>query len=395
VITTGSLASGSTPVYVFVGPANGAYVHDITAKVPLDSIVLEETGTLDEAACSFSIIDKALLYTALRGEWRATIQHGTETVYRGYIGRPTAQIAAIYGELAVSCRDVGSLMDRLVVKSPIIRDVIETDKARIQWLVDAIGQPLVGEGLTDWSNTQVLNAAMATQTFPTRLTLRQAIERVLAAASPSANYYLDFKPSLRTYDRDHPETGHVAPKNVNASTALAGDEIAPSDLAVHWDTDGLVNGYFVQGKNAVASGWYTDADLLPGPWSVYLYGYRQAYIQAPDADTQAKAARVASLALSDTRNPVPRGTFSTVVRWDETRFKGGQLIYVTSAVHGLNGAGADAGPWAGSGGDAGDQIQPLRIVNVTTRYINGSGDRVQEVEFGGRRVHMYRASIPS
>jgi hypothetical protein len=386
----------STPVYVFVGPANGSFGLDITAKVPLDSIVLEETGTLDEAVCSFSIIDKTLLYTALRGEWKVMVVHGTETVYRGYIGRPTAQIAAIYGEQAVTCRDVGSLMDRLVVKSPIIRDVIETDKARIQWLVDAIGQPLVAEGLTDWSKVQVLNGAMARQTFPTRLTLRQAIERVLSASSESANYYMDFQPALRTYDRANPEAGHVAPKNVNVSTTLAGDEIAPTDLRVNWDSDGLVNGFFVQGRNSVASGWYTDADLLPGPWSVTLFGLRGAYIQAPDADTQAKASRVAALALGDTRNPVPRGTFSTLVPVAETRFKGGQLIYVTSLVHGLAGPGSDAGPWAGSGGpDPGDQLQPLRIVNVTTRYVNGIGDRVQEVEFGGRRVHMYRASIPS
>ena len=155
-----------------------------------------------------------------------------------------------------------------------------------------------------------------------------------------------------------------------------------------------MNSYYVQGRNSAGSGWYSDADLLSGPHSIYLFGLRSAYIQAPDADTQDKAIRVASLALSDTRNPVPRGSFSTYVGRDETRFRGGQLIYVTSAIHGLNGSAADAGPWAGAYGGAGDQLQPLRIVSVTTRYLNGLGDRLQEVEFGGRQVHRYQASIP-
>lgn len=390
-ITSGSFSSGRTsPILILVGPANGAYTVDITSKVPFDSIVLEETGTLDEAVASFSIIDKALLYTALRGEWRVLIDHQGETVYRGYIGRPSREIAAIYGESAVACRDVGSLMDRLVIKSNIVRDTLESDRSRIQWLMDVVGQPMVAEGMTDWSKLQVLNPYMTRQTFPPRLTLRQAIERVLAASSESSNYYVDFGPTLHSYDRDHVETTWVAPKNVNTAISLAGDEIAPKDLRVHWDTDGLVNSYYVQGKNSIGSGWYTDIDLLPSPWSVNLFGLRSAYIQAPDADTEEKGRRIARLAMSDTRNPVPRGSFSTVVLAGETRFKGGQLIHVKSPIHGLAGPGADAGPWAGD-----DPPQPLRIVNVTTRYLNGTGDREQEIEFGGRRTHMYRASIPT
>ena len=37
--------------------------------------------------------------------------------------------------------------------------------------------------------------------------------------------------------------------------------------------------------------------------------------------------------------------------------------------------------------------QPLRIVNVTTTYLNGYGDRHQTIEFGGRQIHRYSASI--
>jgi hypothetical protein len=391
---TGDLKATTRPIQVIVGPADGAYTMDITDRVPVDSIVVEETGTLDESIASFDIIDKTLLYTALRGEWKVRISHLGETVYRGYIGRPRAAIAAIYGEQSVTCRDISSLLDRLIIKSSIVRGTVESDRARIMWLFDAIGQPLVSEGLTDWGYVQTLTESMSQQTFPPRLTLRQGLERILAASSDSANYYMDFQPALHVYDRDHPETWHVAPKNVNVTTSPAAGEFAPENLRIDWDTDSLVNSYYVQGRNSVGSGWYSDQDLLSGPHSVYLFGLRSAYIQAPDADTQEKALRVAKLAMQDTRNPVPRGSFSTYVGVEEPRFRGGQLIYVTSAIHGLNGAGADPGPWAGAYGSAGDLLQPLRIVSVVTRYLNGTGDRIQEVEFGGRQVHRYTASIP-
>jgi len=393
VITTGNLGRNIGPVRIFVGPPTGAATQDITLKVAMDSIVVEETGTNDEATCSFTIIDKTLLHTALRGEYKVTVTHNGTIIFRGYISRPRAHISAIYGEQAVSCRDVSSLLDRLIVKSHIVRNKLESDRARIQWLVDTIGQPLVQQGMTFWGLTQVLNPEMSPQTFPPRLTLRQGIERILAQSSDTGNYYMDFTPSLHTYDVDHMESGFVAPFRV--ATSLAGaDFIAPEDLRVDWDTDGLVNGYYVQGKNEAGSGWYTDADLLPGPWSVNHYGVRGAYISAPDASNMWQARRVAKAALHDTANPIPRGSFSTRLGPNDARFRGGHLLLVWSAVHGLTGNSPDPGPWMGSSGGSWHQLQPLRVVSVSTRYLNGSGDRVQEVEFGGRTVHRYTASIP-
>jgi len=153
-LTSGDLSGTSYPVDIFVGRADGAPTLNITPKVPLDSLVIEETGTHEEAIASFSIIDKALAYAALRGEWKVLIVHQGDIVFRGYIGRPRAEIAAIYGEQAVTCRDIGSLLDRLVIKSVITRSQTESDKARIQWLINTIGQPLVAEGMTDWRATR-------------------------------------------------------------------------------------------------------------------------------------------------------------------------------------------------------------------------------------------------
>lgn len=385
---TGTLAKAVSPLTILVGRANGAATDDVTDKVPIDSINIEETGTRDEATASFAIIDKALLYSAMRGEWKVSISHGDRSIFRGYIGRPSSEIKAIYGERAASARDVGSLIDRLIVKSRFVRPEGESDKARLQWLIDTIGQPLVEEGMTQWGKVQVLNANMPKQTFPTRLTLRQCIERVLGAASDSANYYIDMEPRLHTFDADHPEAGWTAPFHVNTTSSPASYEIAPEDLRVDWDSDGIVNSYYVRGKNAAGSGWYTDKDLLQPPWSIYLFGLRSAYIDAPDADTQFKAERIARQALMDTRNPIPRGSFSVHIGPNDEPFEAGQLLLVKSPVHGLNANDEDAGPWAGL-----VKPQPLRIVNVSTSYISGAGHRVQQIEFGGRQTHRYTASI--
>ena len=387
--TSGVLEQVSAPLRILIGPPTKSATMDITKKVPIDSISIEETGTHDEATASFSIIDKALLYTAMRGEWKIHMQHGDRSVFRGYIGKPSDEIRAIFGEKAVTCRDFGSMLDRLIVKSRFVREAGESDKARIQWLIDTIGQPMVNEGMTSWGKVQVLNGSMPKQWFPPRLTLRQCIERVLAAASDSSNYYVDMHARLHTFDADNPESGWTADKNVNVTTSPGATAIAPEDLSVDWDSDGLVNSFYVRGKNAAGSGWYTDKDLWDeGPYSLDIFGLRSAYIDAPDADTPTKARKVARAALSDTRNPIPRGRYTTFITNTQTPYEAGQLQFVTSPVHGLNGSGADPGPWAGPRGP-----QPLRIVSVSTKYINGVGDRTQEIEFGGRRIHRYSASL--
>ena len=160
--------------------------------------------------------------------------------------------------------------------------------------------------------------------------------------------------------------------------------MAPEALTADWDTSRLVNAYYVRGKNAAGSGLYTDQDLLNGPWSVNLFGFRGAYLEGPDCDTASKARRLARMALRDTRNPVTRIscelTSQAKVFNGSTRWQGGQLVYVTSASQGLNGSGTDAGPWAGS-----VPLQPFRTARVTTTLLSGDGQRKVELEIGARR----------
>ena len=298
-----SNSTTTPPITILVGPPKSGASMNLTNKVRLESITIEETGNHEQATADFEILDLTLLYTVMRGEWKVIIKHGVSPVFYGFIRQPRSEIAAIYGERYVTAYDVGSLMDRIIIDPIASRAAGESDKSRIQWLFNTYGQPLTYEGYSDWSKVQVLEASMPAQKFGNNLTFRQALERILGAASNSANYYSDFIPRLHTFDNDHLETD-AAPYVVNVTRAPAATEIAPEDLSIEWDTSNLVNYYYVRGKNAGGSGRFSDAP------SIAIYGQRQAYIDAPDADTQIKAERVARAALRDTREPVVRGSFT-------------------------------------------------------------------------------------
>lgn len=172
-----------------------------------------------------------------------------------------------------------------------------------------------------------------------------------------------------------------------------GTAIAPESFRFRWDSTGRRSGYYVHGANAAGSGYVTDRSLgMRGPWSADLYGRSDDYLSAPDADTRAKRDRVAKATLRDTRNPVPSGsaTFTgedRVVNASGTRWRAGQLVYVTSEMHGLSGRGTDPGPWAGK--DGGLSLQPFRITRTSTRWLAGGTQRAVEVEFGWRRIRPF------
>ena len=277
-----------------------------------------------------------------------------------------------------------------------------TDKARIQWLFHEIGQPLLQQGLSDWSKVQVLETSMPNQTFPPKLTLRQALERILAQSSQSANYLMDPTPRLWTWDDANPignaaaavATSGRAPYDINATASPGAGFIAPIDLQVEWDSSNYYNGYYVQAANPKVSKFYTDASpalAMPGPVATNIYGDSYAYLAAPDADTSGKVQRLVKAALRDTRNPSPRimftvggsNCFNGTVGW-----QGGQLVYITSAIHGLTGSTVDTN-WAGYTG-ANQSLQPFRIVRVTTTVQDGGQTLSQDIEVGARRLYQYK-----
>lgn len=364
---------------------------DITLKVPWESYRIEETGNHESASATFEITDKTLAHTALRGEWRVLVLDAGEPLFRGFMRRVSTEVESIYGGIVVECDDVGSVLDTAIITTAgVTRKAGESDKARIQWLFgQGWAEALAAEGLgADWSKVRTLQSSMPKQTFPPRLTLRQALERILGAASESSDYYVDMAARLHTFDDDHTESDQPAPFEVKAQPTPGAGAIAPEDFDHSWDSEKRRSGLYIQGANAAGSGYVTDRSLgMVGPYSADLFGRRDGYASAPDANTSSKRNTYAKAVFRDIRNPVPQGTFSVtaenVVNGSGVTWHAGQLLYVTSAPHGLSGSSADAGPWAGS--DGGIALQPFRIMRVTTTFLNGKGDKRKVIEYGSRR----------
>ena len=142
------------------------------------------------------------------------------------------------------------------------------------------------------------------------MTLRQAIEAVLGLASESSNYYIDALGRLHTFDNSHSEN-IAAPYEVIVGTPST-NQMAPEDLVIDFDTSNLINDYQVRAKVRAADVRVADE------YSMSRYGRRAAYIDAPDADTTAKATAVGNAALRDTADPIPRGSFSFSSPYDES-----------------------------------------------------------------------------
>ncbi len=202
---------------------------------------------------------------------------------------------------------------------------------------------------------------------------------------------------LHTFDGSNPEAGVSSPYDISDVPQPGAGKVAGEALSVDWDSGALFNAYWVKAASVKYNAYYTDeapflalgTGSLPGPSSVSIYGERAKVLSAPDADSDKKAQRVVKAALRDTRNPIPRITFSVAgdsVTNGAARWQGGQTVYINDDARGLNGSGTDAGPWAGSHDEP---LQPFRIVRVTTTFVNGKGDRRIEIEAGGRRAHLF------
>lgn len=395
-LPTAAAAAAPQPLTFLIGKPNQNPTVDITSRVKRETVRIEETGNHEGAHCDFGFIDLSSAQTFIRGRYNLQVMSRGTTLFRGIMGNVRPEIAAIFPDINASARDIGTVLDDQIIKTygsnggPIARKNAESDKARIEWLFDLIG-PTGPLALDARSKVQQLNASLADQRFPPRLTLRQALERILGAASDSANYYVDAAGRLHTFDDDNPEASIDAPYDINVAASPAGTEVPPIDLEVEWDDSNYFNGYFARAPTKALSQFYTDAhpDLgLSSPFASGIFGDRFTYIDCPDADTAAKVRRVVKAALRDTRNPVPRGSFTVEGArcWNgSVRFQSGQLLYVTSSKHGLNGRSSDQGPWAGA-----RALQPFRIVRNVITPIDGGSNLRMEIEFGGRRPHLYQ-----
>lgn len=350
---------------------------ELGRKVPLESIKLEETGTHETAQFQFDVrdVDCSVI---MHAEATVSLIDTTESrlLFKGFVkDYRTETYGGVGRTFHVVAYDTGQLLDRILIPS-LIRNP-ESDRARLSYLMgtfasNANQNPGSYGLIQDTSHIATINAALPTQKF-TNMTLRTAIEAVAALAKSTARYYIDIGGALHYFDGDESVT---APYSINEATTLGSTEVAPIGLEVEVDSTSLANAYWVRGKTAAGSSPPYFVDTA----SITAYARKEAYVDAPDSDDAGKRLAIASASLKDTKDPIIRGSFaieggissgkevsyrtvSGARRW----WAAGQVVTVSSPQKNLN-----------SYSD--------RIVRITHSYLDGTGRRRFDIEFGGTKT---------
>lgn len=344
---------------------NGA---QMAGRVDWSTLRIEDSGNHEVGQASFTVTDISLVASAVVDEAFVEIVDALGHRFKGFIKNRKVRLHGPGRHIDVTARGIEGLLDTIIVVSNV-RPAGESDKARIQYFLATYGnQGLYNNafGSTDTSKIQTLNASLPKQRFKTE-TLRQVVEKILGLASDTADYYLDNLGRLHTFDATNTES-LTAPYVMRVGTPGAG-EVAPEDEPspdIEWDTDTLVNDYWVTAGKRSADVRVADAV------SIARYGRRAGFVDAPDADTVAKAEAVGNAALKDNAYPKVRGGFSVSSPYDKSGSKvweNGQMVTLHSAAHDLSG-------------------EQSRITGVEWEYVTGDGGRKASVRFGGDRLRL-------
>lgn len=269
-----------------------------------------------------------------------------DDVFLGTVQRAWYDRAAVGRYVAIEAIGVSSLLDEILVPFET-RPAGESDRARVLYLWGKYGRsPLSGDPI---SVTQT-QASMPADAF-INLTLRSALRQCAAQAGSTVKFAIDALGKLHWFAGT--ET-NPAPFNINVAQTPGGGNIAPTALRV--EKDGVIkNRAYVRGANEAGSGYFQD-DL-----SVSQYGTYETYLDAPSADTAAKAQNIARLYFGRVAQPRLRGSFST--ESPNTGWRAGQYVTITDPQNGLS-------------------ASSQRIARVTTTFISGTGKRRYVCEFG-------------
>jgi len=275
-------------------------------------------------------------------------QEGDDQVFLGRVTTRAYDPTATGRWIDVAAKSVSRQLDEVVV----IRETrpAESDRARVLYLWGKYARaPLSGDPVFV---TQT-NASVAADDL-INLTLRQALRQTAGHAGSTVRFAVDPLGKLHWFAGS--ET-NPAPFNINVALAPGGGNIAPDDLRVERDAT-IVNRVYVRGATSAGSGFYQDDA------SVGTYGPVEGFLDAPTAETAAKAQSIARLYFGRVANPRTRATFSTEEPNDGWR--AGQNVTVTDAQNDL-------------------AAVSLRLARVTTRFTKGTGTRRYEVELGSVR----------
>jgi len=354
-ILTTPVTAASHPLYLFV---NG---RDLVLTVPdVTTVSFTESATGDRGVGKWQHWDPLQKYTndivdGALVRWYDAVND--VDLFKGFLYRRKPQVIATGGMVDVEAFDGNRLYDRTLVVSDTRGP--ESDIARVSYLIGTYG----GDLSPDTTFLTQTNALLPAARF-VNCTLRTALEQTAALASTNTTFYADQTWRTHWFSSE----GLTAPFAIRIGTP-GGGEIAPENFLIDYDSSGIINAYYVRGKTPAGSGWFTDRR------SNDMYGRREAYIDAPDSDTFAKAQAIGYAALLDTSQPIPRGTF-TVTSTPGVALDGwhaGQTLSVMYA------------PQFGI-----TALKNFQILKVTTRFTRGDLLKAYDCEFGGTRASVYR-----
>lgn len=343
-------SSTAYPYSITIGSTEVAPTH-----AQLESLTFEDTGD-DEAGTLTARLWDPSISLQIAEEQVVRVQDNTAgaQVYLGIVLRRAAVQAAVGRYIDIEAVGVSRMLDELLV--PRVIRPPESDQARVAYLWGAFAKYPLNR---DVSLVQQTNASIVADEL-VGMTLRSALDQTAGLAGDSTRLYIDAlgRPVWRSGNG-----ATAAPYAIRVGTP-GGGEIAPQTLSV--TRDGVIkNRYYVRGANAVGSGWFRDED------SFYRYGPREDYIDAPSADTAAKARTIALLALGKTADPNIRAEFTT--NDPNSGWRADQNVTITSAADDLS-------------------AEVLRIVKVRTQFWRGDGKRTYTVSAGKTAASLSRTT---
>lgn len=330
-----------------------AYPYSITvgstevapSTAELESLTFEDTGT-DEAGTLTARLWDPTTSLQIAEEQVVRVHDNTAgaQVYLGIVLRRYAEHSALGRYIVIEAVGASHMLDELLV--PRVVRPAEGDQARVSYLWGAFAKYPLNR---DVSLVQQTNASIVADEL-VGMTLRSALDQTAGLAGTSTRFHIDALGRL-VWRSGNGAT--VAPYAIRVGTP-GGGEIAPNTLSV--TRDGVIkNRYYVRGANSAGSGWFQDDD------SLYRYGPREDYIDAPSSDTAAKARTIALLALGKTADPNIRAEFTT--NDPNSGWRADQNVTITSAADDLS-------------------AEVLRIVKVKTQFWRGDGKRTYTVSAG-------------
>ena len=307
---------------VLVGPTV-ASLTDVTAATDIKSVLIKETGYSGIAVANFRLITPSVTPLA---EWAVRINDGGVKAFEGKIKNPersdsglgpTASVKKYYD---VECQDNSSyLTDDVIDDAGGLRTTVETDQARVVWLITTYSRFLTAAVPAGGYVQQVKTGNMPDQDLR-YLNLWEALEEVCKITG--ARFYVD------EYARVHYLSAESATAPFNLSDTPNGSTtFGYKDLILPSESYELTNAVLVVGGAGTVPVWRPDPSTWPTA-SHTTYGRREGVLRLPDETVQDNLLAAGDAFVA--ANGTPSGPVKLTLY--RPGLRAGMLISITNAL---------------------------------------------------------------